>query len=133
MKNSEQTRKEKYEKSLTPPPIRESLARIEENKLIREEISSWKKRTVIVGKDIPASGTVEDYIGYPYIVKAVEMLDAWKSRNYGNLSTYLQRCFPQIYHHENELVNVAKYLKTKFLIVLKSSKLKNVPAHYQKL
>lgn len=63
MKNSEQTRKEKYEKSLNPPPIRESLARIEENKL----------------------------------------------------------------------VNVAKYLKTKFLIVLKSSELKNVPAHYQKL
>src|SRR5699024_9614446 len=72
MKNSEETRKEKYEKSVNPPPIRESLARIEENKLIREEISSWKKRTVIVGKDIPASGTVEDYIGYPYIVKAVE-------------------------------------------------------------
>lgn len=94
MKNSEQTRKEKYEKSLNPPPIRESLARIEENKLIREEISSWKKRTVIVGEDIPASGTVEDYIGYPYIVKAVEMLDAWKSRNYGNLSTYLQKMFP---------------------------------------
>lgn len=50
MKNSEQTRKEKYEKSLNPPPMRESLAGIEENKLIREEISSWKKKTVIVGK-----------------------------------------------------------------------------------
>ena len=93
MKNSEQTRKEKYEKSLNPPPIRESLLRLAENKKIREEISSWKKRSVTVGEDIPASGKVEDYAEYPYIVKIVEMLDAWKSRNYGKLSIYLQRMF----------------------------------------
>lgn len=30
MKNSEETRKEKYEKSVNPPPIRESLARLKE-------------------------------------------------------------------------------------------------------
>lgn len=94
MKNSEQTRKEKYEKSLNPPPIRESLSRLAENKKIREEISSWRKRSVIVGEAIPASGKVEDYTEYPYIVKIVEMLDAWKSRNYGKLSIYLQRMFP---------------------------------------
>ena len=93
MKNSEHTRKEKYEKSLNPPPIRESLLRLAENKKIREEISSWKKRSVTVGEDIPASGKVEDYAEYPYIVKIVEMLDAWKSRNYGKLSIYLQRMF----------------------------------------
>ena len=93
MKNSEQTRKEKYEKSLNPPPIIESLLRLAENKKIREEISSWKKRSVTVGEDIPASGKVEDYAEYPYIVKIVEMLDAWKSRNYGKLSIYLQRMF----------------------------------------
>lgn len=94
MKNSEQTRKEKYEKSLNPPPIRESLSRLAENKKIREEISSWRKRSVTVGEDIPASGKAEDYAEYPYIVKIVEMLDAWKSRNYGKLSIYLQRMFP---------------------------------------
>ena len=94
MKNSEQTRKEKYEKSLNPPPIRESLSRLAENKKIREEISSWRKRSVTVGEDIPASGKAEDYTEYPYIVKIVEMLDAWKSRNYGKLSIYLQRMFP---------------------------------------
>ena len=30
-----------------------------------------------------------------------------------------KRCFLQVYQQENELVNVAKYLKIKFLIVLK--------------
>lgn len=94
MKNSEPTRKEKYEKSLNPPPIRESLSRLAENKKIREEISSWKKRSVTVGEDIPASGKAEDYTEYPYIVKIVEMLDAWKNRNYGKLSIHLQRMFP---------------------------------------
>ena len=94
MKNSEPTRKEKYEKSLNPPPIRESLSHLAENKKIREEISSWRKRSVTVGEDIPASGKAEDYTEYPYIVKIVEMLDAWKSRNYGKLSIYLQRMFP---------------------------------------
>ncbi len=94
MKDSEPTRKEKYEKSLTPPHIRESLSRLAENKKIREEISSWKKRSVTVGEDIPASGKAEDYTEYPYIVMIVEMLDAWKNRNYGKLSIYLQRMFP---------------------------------------
>ena len=94
MKNSEQTRKEKYKRSLNPPPIRESLSHLAENKKIREEISSWKKRSVTLGEDIPASGKAEDYTEYPYIVKVVEMLDAWKSRNYGKLSIYLQKMFP---------------------------------------
>lgn len=40
MKNSEEARKVKYEKSINPPPIRESLARLKENKQIRVEISS---------------------------------------------------------------------------------------------
>ena len=75
MKNSEETRKAKYEKAVNPPPIRESLARLKENKQIQEEISLWKKRTVIVGKDIPPSGTVEDYIEYPYIVEVIDSFE----------------------------------------------------------
>ena len=94
MKNSEETRKEKYEKSVNPPPIRESLACLKENKQIRDEISSWKKRTVIVGKDIPPSGTAGDYTEYPYIAEVIEMLSAWKNKNYGKLSIHLQKLFP---------------------------------------
>jgi len=93
MKNSEDTRKAEYEKSVNPPPIRESLARIKENKQIREEISLWKKQTVIVGEDIPINGLPEDYIEYPYILEVVEMLWAWKNKNYGKLSIYLQKMF----------------------------------------
>ena len=93
MKDSEEKRKAEYEKSVNPPPIKESLARITENKQIREEISKWKPRTVVIGKDIPANGTSEDYIEYPYIVAVVEMLSAWKNRNYGKLSSYLQKMF----------------------------------------
>ncbi|MDD3393746.1 MAG: hypothetical protein PHG19_03770 [Anaerotignum sp.] len=94
MKNSEEERKAKYEKSVNPPPIRESLARLNENKQIQDEISAWKKRTVVVDKDIPPFGTAEDYIEYPYIAEVVEMLSAWKSRNYGKLSIHLQKMFP---------------------------------------
>ena len=93
MKNSEESRKAKYEKSINPPPIIETLQHIKENTEIRDEISSWKKRTVVVGNDIPSCGTVEDYKEYPYICEVIEMLLAWKSKNYGKLSTHLQEMF----------------------------------------
>lgn len=75
MKNSEQARKAAYEKYLNPPSIRESLSRLMENQKLEEEISSWRKRDIYVGNDIPVSGTAKDYVEYSYIVKLVEMLD----------------------------------------------------------
>ena len=93
MKSSEEVRKAKYEKETNPPPLRESFQRLQENKKIREEISAWKKRTVVIGEDIPVTGSPEDYAEYPYIVKVVEMLLAWKNKNYGSLSTHLQKMF----------------------------------------
>lgn len=93
MKNSEEVRKAKYIKSVNPPPIRESLAHLRENKIIREEIAAWKKRVIVVGEDIPMNGTLEDYIEYPYISTVVQMLFSWKSQNYGKLSNYLQKMF----------------------------------------
>lgn len=93
MKNSEEVRKAKYIKSVNPPPIRESLAHLRENKIIREEIAAWKKRVIVVGEDIPMNGTLEDYIEYPYIFTVVQMLFSWKSQNYGKLSNYLQKMF----------------------------------------
>ena len=67
---------------------------MKENEQIHNEISSWKKRTVIIGKDIPPFGIVEDYIEYPYVVEVIEMLFAWKNKNYGKLSIHLQKVFP---------------------------------------
>ena len=48
---------------------------------------------VTVGKDIPVNGTQENYEEYPYIVAVIEMLSAWKNKNYGKLSSYLQKMF----------------------------------------
>lgn len=93
MKSSEEVRKAKYEKMINPPPIKESLARLEETKKIREEIATWKQREIVVGKDIPVSGMPEDYIDYSYISVVVQMLLSWKNQNYGDLSNYLQRLF----------------------------------------
>lgn len=93
MKNSEEVRKAKYEKAVNPPKIKESLARLKENKEIREEIAAWKRQEIVVGKDIPTSGTPEDYIEYPYIFTVVQMLFFWKNKNYGELSNYLQKMF----------------------------------------
>ena len=93
MKNSEEKRKYEYEKSVNPPPLKESFARIKENRQIRKEISEWERKTVVIGKDIPVNGVPEDYNKYPYIVEVVEMLLAWKERNYGKLSMRMRKMF----------------------------------------
>ncbi|MDD4566583.1 hypothetical protein L21_1904 [Methanoculleus chikugoensis] len=94
MKDSEEERRTKFEKAANPPPIMDSLARLQENKQTRREIAEWKPRDVILERDIPATGTVEDYDGYPYVVAVVEMFDAWKEKNYGKLSNGLRKMFP---------------------------------------
>lgn len=93
MKNSEDRRKAEYQESINPPSLRESLTRLKENRRAKEEIAAWQRRTVVVGIDIPITGTIEDYIEYPYIVAVVEMLTAWKDSNYGKLSDCLQKMF----------------------------------------
>lgn len=93
MKNSEEKRKYEYEKSVNPPPLKESFVRIKENRQIQKEISEWKGEAVVIGKDIPVNGMPEDYNKYPYIVEVVEMLLAWKERNYGKLSMHMRKMF----------------------------------------
>lgn len=133
MKNSEQTRKEKYEKSLNPPPIRESLSRLAENKKIREEFHHGEKDLLLWGKIFLLQ------VKRKTIPSIHILLRLWKCSMHGrveitgNYQYICKGCFLQVYQQENELVNVAKYLKIKFLIVLKLSKLKNEPVLYQKL
>lgn len=113
MKNSEEQRKAEYEKATNPPPIKESLARIQESKQTRKEISNWKPRTVVIGQDIPATGSSADYQDYPYIVKIVEMLDAWKNRNYGKLSTDLKRMFSFVSSERKRAGECRKFFENK--------------------
>lgn len=93
MKDSEEKRKEKFEKESNPPPISESLKKLKENALAREEISCWQRRTVIVGTDIPAVPTIEDCVEYQYVIPLIQAFDAWKSRNYGVLSLHFEKLF----------------------------------------
>ena len=93
MKNSEEQRKEEYHKSINPPPIWELIKHMKYNKEVQDEIEAWEKRIVCVGKDIPIYGNVEEYIEYPYIVVIINMINAWRDGNYGELSKYLKRMF----------------------------------------
>lgn len=93
MKDSEESRKAKFEKENNPPPISESLKKLKENSLDREEISQWKSRTVVVGVDIPSRPTIKDCEKYEYIIPVIKTFDAWKSKNYGALSSYLKNLF----------------------------------------
>ncbi len=93
MKDSEEKRKEKFEKESNPPPISESLKKLKENSLEKEEISRWQRRTIIVGTDIPAVPTIEDCTEYQYVIPLIQAFDAWKSKNYGALSLHFVRIF----------------------------------------
>ncbi len=93
MRDSEENRKAKFERESNPPPISESLKKLKENALERDEISKWQPREVIVGKDIPIAPIIEDCTDYQYMIPVIEMFNAWKAKNYGNLSIYLTRLF----------------------------------------
>lgn len=93
MKDSEEKRKEKFEKESNPPPISELLKKLRENALEREEMSRWQRRTIIVGTDIPAVPTIEDCAEHQYVIPLIQALDAWKSKNYGALSLHFARIF----------------------------------------
>jgi hypothetical protein len=93
MRDSEEKRRAKFEKESNPPPISESLKNLKENALQREEISKWQPREVIVGKDIPLVPTIEDCAAFQYVIPVIETFNAWKAKNYGTLSIYLNRLF----------------------------------------
>lgn len=67
---------------------------------IEKPIQRWlhfhiemEKNVIVIGKDIPVNGRPEDYCNYPYIIEAVQMLSAWKEKNYGKLSMYMHKMF----------------------------------------
>lgn len=93
MKDSEEKRKAKFEKENNPPPISETLKKLKENALVKEEINQWQKRNVIVGTDIPSVPTIEDCAEYQYVIPLIKAFDAWSSKNYGDLSFYFKKLF----------------------------------------
>ncbi len=93
IRDSEEKRKAKFEKESNSPPISESLKKLKENALQREEIRKWQPREVIVGKDIPLVPTIEDCTEYQYVIPVIEAFNAWKAKNYGALSIYFNSLF----------------------------------------
>ena len=93
MKDSEEDRKKEYNEATNLPPLRELLIQRRNNKEVQKEIEAWERRNICIGKDIPKSGSVENYKEYPYIIVVIKMLDAWRDNNYGDLSKYLNRLF----------------------------------------
>ena len=116
MKGSEEKRKEKFQASTNPPPIRESIKRIQENREIRKEISEWKRRTITIGSDIPENGSVEEYLNYPYVIPLIEMIEAWKNRNYGRLSFYLKRMFSGNLSEKKRAGECRRFFENKILV-----------------
>ncbi|MCD7805318.1 MAG: hypothetical protein LUH03_09315 [Oscillospiraceae bacterium] len=93
MKDSEDARKEKFEKENNPQPILKSIESIAKNTSAKGEMKQWKPRNIIVGVDISTQPTAEDCEKYPYLIPVVKTFDAWKSKNYGFLSSYLKELF----------------------------------------
>lgn len=92
-KNSEESRKEKYNKEINPPTITESLKKYSKAITDRKIIEEWKRKDIQVGKTIPKIGPLADYEEYPYIQYLFEVLNYWKNKNYGHLSLGLSRLF----------------------------------------
>lgn len=93
MKESEESRKARFEKETNPPPLSESLKKLRQNQVDREEIQKWQKRIVKIGTDIPSAPTMENCVMYPYVIPLLNAFSSWSKKNYGELSVYLKNMF----------------------------------------
>ena len=96
MKNNEDKRKEKYQKEHEEISLTQTIKRYNQVQKDKQEIQEWKKKYVVVGKDIPECGTVEDYENYQYIVPVIHFLQYWKNKNYGILGMVLKNMLLEI-------------------------------------
>jgi hypothetical protein len=76
---------------LTEPPPKpkttfsETIARLIQNQENKRLLKQWQPRSLLVGKDLPATGELENYaIGSPE-QKLVEFLTLWRKKNYGHM------------------------------------------------
>jgi len=94
---------------LDPPPTepREEKSFMEScisyQKTINEgkQLKEWQPRNINIGKDIPATGSLEEYSSSTPEQKLVEFLQLWEKRNYGKMSA----CFTPIFSMSPKTVN----------------------------
>lgn len=100
MKDSEGARKQKFEKECNPPPISESLKKMRQNAIDRQEIQKWVKRDIKIGETISATPTIEECKDFPYLLPLISAFNAWSSHNYGVLSVWFKNVFS--YEHSDK-------------------------------
>lgn len=93
MKNSENTRKEKYQKEHDKVSFRQICESYNQINKDKQNIREWKKRAIVIGKDIPECGDIESYKDFPYIIPVIQFIQYWKSNNYGMLARVLIKNF----------------------------------------
>lgn len=76
-----------------PPPISESLKKIKQNAIDRQEIQKWVKRDIKIGETISATPTIEECKDFPYLLPLISAFNAWSTRNYGSLSVWFKNVF----------------------------------------
>ncbi|MDQ0221520.1 hypothetical protein [Streptococcus moroccensis] len=90
MKNTEIDRQNDFMKSQISVDMTSQIKSINHLKQFDREIQAWKKKTLIIGKDIPESGQKEEYKDYSYLNPLLEMFEFWEKRNFGKLSNCLK-------------------------------------------
>lgn len=93
MKDSEDERKQKFEKECNPPPISESLKKMKQNAIDIEKIQKWVKRDIIIGETISSKPKVEECGNFPYLIPLISAFNAWSNQNYGELSVWFKNIF----------------------------------------
>lgn len=71
------------------PSLRELLQQIKEIQEEKERFAAWKARTVIIGTDVPAIGSPEDFVTGTPERALVEFITFWANRNYGKMAQLL--------------------------------------------
>lgn len=94
LKDSEDVRKQKYEKACNPPPISESLKKLKQNAIDRTEIQKWNRREIIIGETVSTTPTIEECEAFPYLFPLISAFNAWSTHNYGVLSIHFKNIFP---------------------------------------
>ena len=90
MSNSEDKRKQDYEKEQNPQPLKESIKKLNKVKRDKQRLEKWKARTIVVGKDIPKQPNFEDCRNYQYLVPVICFFEAWSNKNYGDMAKCLK-------------------------------------------
>jgi hypothetical protein len=86
---------------IEPPPKPQAswtdlIQQLQENKALSEKLEQWQSRNIIVGKDIPAKGKIEDFPENTPERKVVEFLTYWQKNNYGYMADCVALTFRSV-------------------------------------